>query len=298
MEFAPIATLSDFKDVMSRSLPRGRKFITNSTMLPAVIDALTKKQQLSWAAIKNGLIILRKNADFYGLLFYLLEPVGDHSPIDLNQLDKPVVLDLLVHATGLSRSQKAAKALWLRSGFNFHKRYIRFRLDLPSGDRSARFTTKLDNHKYELGHALPVDIPAIRRLWYEALDPYSVPLPDEEELRTLTRTRQIICVRTRAGDLAAVSRPEIRGKIAYNWHTVVDTQHRGQGLVNAMKSLLYLDHPNVTRFYAWMEEDNQRMIEIDKRTGYQPDGLEDLQYLFIPEASGINRVADQLTTKG
>ena len=67
----------------------------------------------------------------------------------------------------------------------YYKKYIRFVLKLSPGDRSQRFRPSFDREKYELGYARLEDIPAIHQLWYQELDPLSIPLPDEGELADL-----------------------------------------------------------------------------------------------------------------
>jgi RimJ/RimL family protein N-acetyltransferase len=275
-----VSDFVQFRDLIRPLRRFGRKVVSSCYLFPSKIEKYICRGKVAYVEIANGVVFFFEQVDFYSLYFFLPLPLDDDQQNAIPFLIKPIILDLLFEDEKQFKESLALAEFWRSRGFVPYKKYIRFCLELPPGDRSSRFTSKFDREKYELDFAARGDMDGIRRLWYESLDPLSTPLPDEQELADLIDTKQIVCVRTKAGELAAVSRPEIRGNIAYNWHTVVDVPHRGQGLTNAMKSLLYLNYPDVTRFYVWMEEDNQRMIEIDLRTGYQPDGLMDIQYIY------------------
>jgi hypothetical protein len=258
----------------------GTRTVTNCFLSQSVINKFVNQKKILYFPTPNGAVFFFENHDLYSFYFHLNFPLQYPAPIEIPIPGKPVVLDLLYKTGSRSDEHRALTENWVSCGFVPYKTYSRFVLELPPGDRSQRFRRDFDREKYELGYARFEEIPAILQLWYIELDPLSVPLPSKDELTDLISKKEIICVRTRDGQIAAVTHPEFRETIAYNWHSVVAPLHRGQGLINVMKSLIYLDHPEITRFYAWMEDNNTRMIEIDRQTGYKPDGLVDYQYIL------------------
>ncbi len=275
-----VKDLFSYNELCCPARSPGARTVTNCYHSRSAIEKFINQKKAFYVPTPNGTMFFFENQDLFSFYFHFIFPLPNPAPLEIPIPGKQVVLDILSITGERNEELRALTDYWVSCGFTPYKKYIRFVLKLSPGDRSQRFRLNYDREKYELGYARLEDMPAINQLWYQELDPLSIPLPDEGELADLIAKAEIICVRAKDGDLAAVTHPEIRDTLAYNWHSVVAPLHRGQGLINAMKSLIYLDHPEITRFYAWMEENNTRMIEIDRRTGYKPDGLVDNQYIL------------------
>jgi len=277
-----VADLVHFSALVKSAKLPGKKSLSNCYLLPDAIERYTRKGRMTWQSNANGIIFLCEQSDFFHLYFYLNEPLIPEVVFSFAELHKPVVLDFVVLSGELSENQRLLESYWSAAGFKFYKQYSRYFLDFPEGERSDLYKIRIDPKRYELGRVTLEEIPAVEALWHANLDPYSMALPAGEEMEEQVRNGKVLCVRTKDGQVAAVTRPEIHKKTATNWNLVVDPQHRGQGLASALKYVVYIEHPEVKRMYAWMDDDNAPMIAIDVAIGYQADGKVDRQFILMP----------------
>lgn len=276
-----VADLAHFSALVKDARRPGRKLLSNCYLLPDAIERYTRKGRMTWQSNANGVVFLCEQSDFFHLFYYLNEPLNPEEVFSFAEVQKPVVLDFVVLSGELSESQRLLEGYWSKAGFKFYKQYSRYYLDFPAGERSERYKIRIDPNRYKLGRVTLEEIPAVEALWHAHLDPYSMALPAGEDMEEQVRNGQVLCVRTKDGQIAAVTRPEIHGRTGTNWNLVVDPQHRGQGLASALKYVVYIEHPEVSRMYAWMDDGNTPMIAIDVAIGYQADGKVDRQFILM-----------------
>jgi hypothetical protein len=283
MKLFKVTDLLQFTELTKSLRVQDKKVGTNCYLLLPDIEKLINRGKLHWMKIKNGIIFLKENQDFYNLYYYFATPIDMDECVDFSGLPKPVILDLLVKTSGFTNMQTRHEKFWKQSGFQFNKRNLRFHLDLPPGDRSSRFRLLLDPSQYDLGLARQEEIPEIIRIWRSALDPYSVALPDESELSELIRSKQVFCIRTSEKQVIAAYRLEVRGKSAYFWQVVVEKSHRERDKAHDILFSQYLLHPEVTSFYFWVDENSRMVIWSMKKLGYIQDEVLNYQYILEPK---------------
>lgn len=152
---------------------------------------------------------------------------------------------------------------------------------VPAGYRLEQWVDVAPDEVVEglayLLHRMVLDAP-MGDMDYEP-ETWDVPRYRDSEASAMRRNRRrltTVVVHEETGEVAGLTEIALNGSwhdVAYQWNTIVDPRHRGQGLGMVLKTWnhsLLADRYPVTRWVnTWNADSNSFMIDVNERLGYQ-----------------------------
>ena len=159
-----------------------------------------------------------------------------------------------------------------RLGFSLYKKYLRKKLQI--NDNSLKVSL---NESVCLAEVK--DIEVIQTLMNKTFDDISDQIPSGEELEQMVSQKQVLkymIMNCFAGFLIN----ERQGKKSYLRMLCIEEKYRGSGIgKNLLWEYITSEYKNVDLFYLWVDEQNEKALELYAKQGYISDGVE--QYIYI-----------------
>lgn len=237
-----------------------RHTLTNSYVLIDEYKEYIQQQRLFYIANENNLILLIRKNGFYRLYYYI-NNINEHMLLDVSE---PIVMEILYR--GEKDVPHEAMKYWQNSGFKEHlTRDLMVasfqQLNMPS--KVAEGVT--------LKHAsTQEEITFTRDLLIKSLDAYTGDILTIEEVEQFAENKNIICAYCEDKPAGALQF-EIKNKVVWLGHIVVDSGYRGKGIANELVRKYITDNasqPN-TRYHLWVIRNNEGAVHLYRKFGFK-----------------------------
>ena len=116
------------KQLMYENLRRFPRWETNCIFEPGEVDRLLRRKSLYADPCRAGLYLLDDEGDYYRVHFFF----SVDAPVDLQPMDKPVLVEFLVTRGERSAAIAEMEQKWLAAGFREHVRDLKLYLSLKN----------------------------------------------------------------------------------------------------------------------------------------------------------------------
>lgn len=267
-----IKTLEDFNGIVKDFRSRNGKALTNCFLMPDETAKLISQGKMFFEEYPGWLLILCDRDDYYNLFYYACE---DSDTAFVKDFIK-TVKEKDVYADIVSRSGRGdmltPEKLIKDGAAEKYKVYQRMQFNIKDADFSDVIINLPEGYSFSQNFC---DFEELNRLWKEALDEKSTPLPKDDELKKLMDEGHLLTVLDRENKLAAVTVLSVTGRQALIQHVSVSEKHRRKGLAAFLmnKCLLAADKEELTALRLWVDCENTSAIALYDRFGFEKDGM-------------------------
>lgn len=272
-----IKTPSEFSDLVRTFKKKYGKLVTNCYLMPKEIEQKAQAGKISVYCTEGFLYFLIDELDYYRMYFYLPKD----GKIEMEQPDKPVVLDFVQKQGRAVSGQEVLYRLFEDYGFKEHKTYQRMCLNIQENTGWESMNQELPP-EYHQGYGKESMSEDMLELWREELDIYSTPLPDEKNLKQDIEAKNIIIVTDKTGHLCAVNSINQYGEACMQQHLAVKREHRRNGLARLLccKMIEIMKKAGVKKLYLWVDVKNEAALNLYIKCGYQKEGTDSKQFIY------------------
>jgi ribosomal protein S18 acetylase RimI-like enzyme len=259
--------LQDLFDTYSKNTTQ-----TNNYLLASHYEDLIRTSKLfALRGEENLLLLAERNASFQ--VYYFLNNFQEFLPLNFI---KPLMMEI-VYRGELKRPSEILN-YWEANGFNTHLTRdnlgLVYKNKLDVGLLNASVIVKLASIESEAKYA--------HDLFEKDLDIYTGDLKTQEEIDTYVANNNLLCAYF-DGNLCGALQFEIKNKVVWLGHIVVDSQYRGKGIANSLVEK-YLSMNEVgldTRFQLWVINNNNSAVNLYKRFGFTYAGKSTVSMLKL-----------------
>ncbi len=252
------------------------KVATNFYFLPNELKDIIERREMKYWQNKEALLFYVEETDF-SHIFYFVK--GDHVP-DVEKTEKTMILDLVATDIENSDAIKSEEKRWMTAGFKIYKKYVRLKYMIEK--ESYCNQDLMQKKDFGLSCAGHKDIDAILDLWRFNLDPYSIPLPNKQDLQRMIGTGHVYVMKQCNGLVGAAYMNTASKSCVLN-HLVINPLYRRQGLGTILMdfALRRMAQEGIEKCYPWVDINNIPVYESCKKYGFQEEGLWSEQMLYI-----------------
>lgn len=254
----PVRDLAFLEELLGEFLNEAP--FTNNYMLLEEMEKHIAKSGLFYQREEQGLVLLVDRQDFFRAYYYLKSL--DHSfPLQHN---RPVVQELIYR--GPKHFPTEEVDFWLQQGFTKHLGRDAYFLKASACDTTVFDEQKLADLRYlsSSEHLLQAE-----QMIRSHLDPYTGDMLSLEDLAVFA-ARQELYGLFEGERLMAVLQAELKNKVYWLGHMVVDGAYRGRGLSKILLHAYLRDglSRQCRQFQLWVIDDNAPALGLYQGHGF------------------------------
>jgi ribosomal protein S18 acetylase RimI-like enzyme len=236
---------------------------TNNYLLTSHYESLIVSSKLFAARSAENMVLLAERNWSFQVYFFIN---NFEEGIKLSAT-KPLMLEI-VYRGEANRPNKILQYLE-NNGFKAHltrdNLTLIFKNKADFGSLNPDINVKLASSKNEAVYA--------HDLFKKDLDNYTGDLKTQMEIDAYVADNNILCSYFK-GDLCGALQFEIRNKIVWLGHIVVNSKYRGLGIANVLvdKYITMNQTDNDTRYQLWVINDNEAALHLYKKFGFVYSG--------------------------
>jgi RimJ/RimL family protein N-acetyltransferase len=238
------------------------RYVTNLFPEPRKLEAWIARRELFEFSRGRAAVLLRRDADFFHLLFAAAEPAALVEGLQTLNSAETLVTDLI----GRQAEVSELAACFETAGFRNYKslqRLVWFRKSEQSFIADP-----------EVVHATSEDAPQILAPMQNTFDRFAEQIPPLAEFECAADQKRILIIRNGA-QLAGFLYFEPQGQAALIRYWFVSAACRGQGVGSKLMKTFFHLCPQARRVVLWVITTNQNAITKYDHYGFKPDGLLD-----------------------
>jgi ribosomal protein S18 acetylase RimI-like enzyme len=248
------ATLQDLFDKYLKNTTQ-----TNNYLLTSHYEELIASSKLFAARGNENLVLLaERNSSFQ--VYYFLNNFDEEIKI---KTIKPLMMEI-VYRGELKRPNEILQ-YWEVNGFKTHltrdNLSLTFKNKVDIGLINPDVQVKLASSDNEAKYA--------HDLFEKDLDIYTGDLKNQAEIEVYVANKNMLCAYY-DGNLCGALQFEIKNKIVWLGHIVVDSEYRGKGIANVLvEKYLTMNETGLdTRYQLWVINNNAAAVNLYKRFGF------------------------------
>lgn len=267
-----IKTLDDFNGRVKNFRSQNGKALTNCFLMPDETAKLVSEGKMFFEEYPGWLLILCDRDDYYSLFYYACEESDAGYVKDFIKTVKAKDVYADIVSRGGRGDMLTPEKLIKEGAAEKYKVYQRMQLNIKDTDFSDVIINLPEGYSVSEKFC---DSEELNRLWKEALDEKSTPLPKEDELRKLLNEGHLFTVLDSENSLAAVTVLSVTGRQGLIQHVSVSKEHRRKGLAAALmnRCLLAASKEELTALRLWVDCENTSAIALYDRFGFEKDGM-------------------------
>lgn len=267
-----ITNARQFYDMVNAFKQENANTLTNCFFMPDEVTALAGGKRLFAINLPEWLLILCKRDDYCNLYYYATEAAdASFVAMAIKELkNNSIFLDVV--SRGGRGDFLTPEKLTDYGCAEKYKTYQRMQLPLKNIDFNSL------SPKLAEGYTLSYDYcnyNALSKLWKEALDEKSTPLPTENELIQLAKEGKLLTVHSPENEPAGVVMLSVTAKQGLVQHLVVSANHQRKGLARFLMTMCQIraQQLQLNMLRLWVDCCNTSAIALYDNLNYKTDGM-------------------------
>lgn len=285
-----ISDYQEYRELYKEFHTTGTSYETNLFLFPKEIQHIIDEARLYYMIENNIFYLLADEGHHYHMYYYW---DLTHTPI-LPTLDKPILIEIIYNEKVKHEHISLIGNNLINAGAIYRKKS--YQIEINNTERNnllkAEYLVlqhKLTNNQMQIVYAQHEDVPAIRYLWDEYLDPFDFNDISEMTLKKMLNEKQILIIKDNRNKIIASKCMTLSKKRSLGFHLVVSPEARGLSLGKTLMCewLKISDQQGIAFCNAWIAENNRISMNCHLKGGYKTGKISE-QYI-IPTNDKMKR---------